>query len=55
MEKKELLELREWLEGELFDITKINPSVEISKLIKLLDKIMTDDELYNAIITKLEK
>lgn len=55
MEKKELLVIREWLEGELFDITKINPSKEISKLIKLIDKIITDDELYNAIITKLEK
>lgn len=55
MEKKELLVIRQWLEGELFDITKINPSAEISKLIKLLDKIMNDDELYNTIITKLEK
>lgn len=55
MGEKELLILRQWLEEELFDITKINPSAEISKLIKLLDKIISDDELYNIINTKMEK
>lgn len=55
MGEKELLVLRQWLEGELFNITKINPSVEISKLIKLIDKILSDDELYNTINTKMEK